>query len=343
MEAAPMILGPALASYLSLALLGAELPLDVDSGVQEEDQPLYAAPTELDRIGRIVVPATINGLGPYRLVVDTGASHSAFSPTLAAALGVAVTPDKTVMLNGVTGSAKVPAITINRIQAGDYVVENALVPIVYSSIMAGADGILGVANFEKERISVDFGCDSIEISNSRRADRLFDSISVPTKRIQGGLIAVDARIGRVRAKAIIDTGAEKTLGNIALRDALLSRRRQKDLIGVAQIYGATADVNTGQAFYAPKIILGDAEITDVMVTYGDFHVFKVWNLDDKPVLLIGMDVLGVLDRLIIDYRHKKMQVISRPASTWASRRCPARKEPEKLTTEQAKPVANPEA
>ncbi len=31
-------------------------------------------------------------------------------------------------------------------------------------------------------------------------------------------------------------------------------------------------------------------------------------MSDEPALLIGMDVLGLLDTLIIDYRRKELQV-----------------------------------
>ena len=39
-------------------------------------EPRYVAPTLRDRIGRIWAPVYLNGKGPYRLVLDTGASTS---------------------------------------------------------------------------------------------------------------------------------------------------------------------------------------------------------------------------------------------------------------------------
>ena len=42
-------------------------------------EPRYVAPTLRDRIGRIWAPVMINGKGPFRLVLDTGASRSAVS------------------------------------------------------------------------------------------------------------------------------------------------------------------------------------------------------------------------------------------------------------------------
>jgi hypothetical protein len=38
-------------------------------------------------------------------------------------------------------------------------------------------------------------------------------------------------------------------------------------------------------------------------------VFRLWNLDDKPAILVGMDVLGLADALMIDYRRSEMWVL----------------------------------
>ncbi len=63
-------------------------PVDLDHVVVVGAEPRYAAPTRLDKIGRIWAPVTVNGQGPYRLVLATGASHTALTPHLAEALGV---------------------------------------------------------------------------------------------------------------------------------------------------------------------------------------------------------------------------------------------------------------
>ena len=42
-------------------------------------EPRYVAPTTRDGIGRIWAPVSINGKGPYRLLLDTGASLSAIT------------------------------------------------------------------------------------------------------------------------------------------------------------------------------------------------------------------------------------------------------------------------
>jgi len=46
----------------------------------------------------------------------------------------------------------------------------------------------------------------------------------------------------------------------------------------------------------------------VRVTFGDFHIFDIWNLNDEPALIIGMDVLGALGAFMIDFRLVEIHV-----------------------------------
>jgi hypothetical protein len=38
------------------------------------------------------------------------------------------------------------------------------------------------------------------------------------------------------------------------------------------------------------------------------QIFDYWKLNNEPTLLIGMDALGLLDTLIIDYRRHELQI-----------------------------------
>jgi predicted aspartyl protease len=304
-----------LALCLQAALLGAEVstppftsPTDAPPAA-EETEPLFASPTRLDRIGRVMAPVIINGRGPYRLVVDTGASHSTFSPNLVSALGLSPSFEATMQLNGVTGVAPVPTVMIDTIQAGDLVLKDVQVPVVWSSIMANADGILGVAGLRKERILVDFRRDRIVISRSSTRVDTDGFFRIPARLVAGGLLMVDARVGGVPVRAVIDTGAERTLGNAALRDRLRTRGRRADLQwSTTEVFGATIDVAQGQTAIAPAIKIGPITIKRTEIVYGDFHIFKVWQLDKRPALLIGMDVLGTVDALVVDYSRRRLYV-----------------------------------
>ena len=44
------------------------------------------------------------------------------------------------------------------------------------------------------------------------------------------------------------------------------------------------------------------------ITVGDMYIFQHWHMTKEPALLIGMDILGLVDTLIIDYKRSELQV-----------------------------------
>jgi hypothetical protein len=59
----------------------------------------------------------------------------------------------------------------------------------------------------------------------------------------------------------------------------------------------------------------------VRVTFTDTAIFEHWQLTTEPALLLGMDVLGLLDVLVIDYKTKELHVRFRgPTSTLSKMR-----------------------
>jgi predicted aspartyl protease len=264
---------------------------------------LFASPTRMDRIGRILVPVSINGRGPFRMLVDTGAAQSTLSPALARELGLEAGQTKMIRVNGITGTADLPAVVIDRLQCGEFVVENVQVPVVLAPIMADADGILGLAGLQRERLVVDFQRDRVSLEKSRAV--LTDFYKVSAKRLSGGLFSVPVRIGGVKATAIIDTGSQRTLGNVALRDAL--NAKHPDLVShLTDVYGATTEVSTGEMLLTPSISMGEVTMANVTVVYGDFHIFEVWELQAQPAIIIGMDVLGTSRAFVIDFARSEV-------------------------------------
>jgi predicted aspartyl protease len=276
-----------------------------------EAEPLYAASTREDRIGRILAPVTINGQGPYRFVFDTGASRSAVSPRLVETLGLSSDAGD-LLLNGVTGSALVATVKIASLRAGGVDIGAQRLPVVWPPVVADADGILGMDGLAQKRIVVDFLRDRISIARSRYQSPASGSLVVPVRLRFGGLMLVDGRVGRVRVRAVIDTGAQRTLGNTPLQRALRLRGDDKDPLTHTKVIGATPDQPDARVLAAPVIRLGDAEVSQVHIIFADLHVFRLWQLADEPALIVGMDVLGTLESLVIDYRRKELHL--RPRS-----------------------------
>ncbi len=273
--------------------------------VIEAPEPVYVAPTLRDRIGRIWAPVRIDGKGPFRLVLDTGASHSAITSRVANRVDDATVQTVNVMLHGVTGSAVVPALKVRSMEVGDMLIEPTTLPIV-ADAFGGAEGVLGREGLMDKRIFADFSGDQLTIARShgQRAPR--DYKVVPLKLTGAGLLATDVRIGTVKVRAIIDTGGQQTVGNLALLEALM-RRAPKDSLD-EEIIGVTLDEQRTKYIRVPPIALGDLRLNNVHVAFGDMALFDHWKYTREPTLLIGMDVLGLFDKLVIDYKMREMQV-----------------------------------
>jgi len=114
-------------------------------------------------------------------------------------------------------------------------------------------------------------------------------------------------VGSIRAKAIIDTGAQGTVGNLMLRDALM--RHPPRNAAHEDIIGVTLDVQGGDYLPLPDIAFGDhLTVKGVRVTFGDMYLFQKWGLTQEPALTIGMDLLGTFDVMVIDYARRELQV-----------------------------------
>ena len=269
-------------------------------------EPRYAAPTTRDRIGRVWVPVRINNKGPFRLVLDSGATHSAVTAKVASQLGLSVKDSPPAMMRGVTGSAVTDTIRVQSLEVGDLLVGSSLLPIV-DDAFGGAEGLLGTEGMGDKRIYIDFRNDFVNISRSkgRRADVGFQAL--PLLRGAGKLLVVRASVANVPARAIIDTGAQSSIGNLALRDAL-ERRLRRDKGSIDTITGATGDSQYGEGRPIPRIGLGDLQIQNAHITFGDMHIFSHWDASEEPTILIGMDILGLVDTLVIDYRRQEVHI-----------------------------------
>jgi len=313
-----LVLGVLWPCCLSAALAGQPVPdtaapvvlpeAELPPVTVEAQEPRYVAPTRRDRIGRIWAPVLIDGEGPFRLVLDTGASTSAVTQRVVDQLGLPI-DDASVRLRGVTGTAIVPSIKVSRLEVGELMVAGARLPIV-ADAFGGAEGVLGTEGLGDKRIEIEFRRDRITIMRSHGQPALPGYTTVPFRANRYHGMQVDVRVGPVPATAIIDTGAQMSVGNLALREALTRQRDSSDDVMEA-IIGVTEDIQQGARVRVPTIVAGTLFVRNAYINFSDLYIFEHWRLDRKPSILIGMDVLGVLDTLIIDYKRRELQIRTR--------------------------------
>jgi predicted aspartyl protease len=246
----------------------------------------------------------VNGEGPFRFIVDTGANRSAVSQALAERLGL--TPNGSGEVHTVSGVITAPFTSVERFRYGelDLASTNA-VPIVQGAVLGGEEGLLGVDGMRGRRLRVDFENRCIEISPAGGAlprRRGWETIQGELRF--GHLVVVPGRIRGQNINVLIDTGSDSTLANPAFRDQLRAGLRvSRDRTDYARAYTAGTPIVMESAVLIPRFAMGGVEISGITAYVADFHIFRLWGFVDEPALLIGMDVLSQTRAIAIDYER----------------------------------------
>jgi Aspartyl protease len=269
-------------------------------------EPQFAIATRLDRAGRIVVPVYIDDHGPYRFLLDTGATHSAVSDRLVAELQLTIDTGPELIVHGVTGLVSTPACSFKTLRFGNITYPHPRLPVLGGFVLEGLDGILGMDHLINKRITADFIHDRVTVGESAGQHAGLHDLVLAAHTVSGLLLEVEGSADDTVVTAVIDTGASHTLGNPALYAALTRRSRNPAVPPTADVIDATQTMESGNVRVVSPIVLGPIRVTDTAVTFGDFQVFRFWGLQDRPALLLGMDVLGTLRELTIDYRRHEV-------------------------------------
>src|SRR5882672_1722806 len=273
----------------------------VEPEITKPDDFVYVAATHEDRIGRVMLPVFVNDVGPLAFLVDTGASSTVLAPRVATRLKLVPDKVRLKLLRGITGSELVPTVLVDKITAGGILLTMRDLPVVEPRVFADADGIFGADAFGGGCLHVDFAHARVSILQ-RNCPRVGGDWEVlPATLKFGGLPVVAARVGRVKVTAIIDTGAERSLGNPALLAAAHLESQAADPATRIQVYAATSQPVFGNVIVTPALHIGDVEVANLSAVFGPFEVFRMWGVENEPALVVGMDVLGSTDGMMIDF------------------------------------------
>lgn len=275
----------------------------LDGGLTAASADGAAAPVFRRNLrGRMVTSVLVDGRGPFRFIVDTGANRSAVSPRVAAQLGLTVAGS--ALVHSIHEVIAAPIVDVQSISYGGIRLASSSLPVLDGEFLAGEDGLMGIDGMQGQRMRMDFERRCIEILPSRAAPPLRGWTTVRGRLQFGGLVVVEGRIRRLRINVLIDTGSDSTLANTALRDRLRTAARV-DLgrTDYARAFSAGVPVALEDAILIPKVSIGSVEARSIVAYVGDFHVFDVWGLSEEPTLLIGMDVLTQTRAIAIDYER----------------------------------------
>ena len=256
-----------------------------------------------ERDTRLSVDVQIDGRGPYHFVVDSGADTSAVGQQIAKSLQLPL--GSPVILNGMTGTDQVDRVKVDTLTLGPTTVTNVELPVLRESDVGG-DGLIGIDALAEQRLMLDFERHVIKIEDARKPWKAAPGdIVIVAHRRRGQLILTEVRAAGLPLLAVIDTGAEITIGNTALRDKLLRRHRDKfwttEAIGVTGVH-----VQLPMAVI-DELQVGSVTLEDVPIAFADVPPFELFSLSKVPALLLGTDVLQTFRRVSLDFRARRVR------------------------------------
>lgn len=274
-------------------------PAVIDPTLAIGGQDLKARETET----RLSVDVHVNGRGPYHFVVDSGADTSAVGLRIAKSQQLPLgTP---VVLNGMTGSDQVDRVKVETLALGPSIVRNLELPVLRESDVGG-DGLVGIDALAQQRLMLDFERRSIKVEDARKPMKAAPGDIVIVARIRlGQLILTEVRAAGLPVLAVIDTGAEITIGNSALRDKLV--REHPDRFWTTDAIGVTGVHVQLPVAVIDELQVGPITLQDVPIAFADVPPFAMFGLSKQPALLLGTDILEMFRRVSLDFRARKVR------------------------------------
>lgn len=274
-------------------------PAFFDPTLAVEGQDLKARKVET----RLTVQVLVNGQGPYNFIVDSGADTSVVGLRIARGLQLPLgTP---AILNAMTARHVVDRVQVAQLTLGASTVEDLQLPALRESDLGG-EGMIGIDALVEQRLMMDFERRFITVEDARvPMKRIPGEIVVIARRQRGQLILTEVQAAGLSLDAVIDTGTEITIGNLALRDKLIRRNREKFIkIPVTGVTGTTVELEVAKI---AELKLGPIVLHDVPMAFADVPPFKLFGLSGQPALLLGTDILESFRRVSLDFRARKVR------------------------------------
>lgn len=280
-------------------IAGQDVEPEVDS------QPIRLLANLFTRVGARVL---IDGHGPFTFVIDTGAAVTSVADRLADQL--LLSPMPPAMVHSITESRITRSVAVKRLRLGHLGFSDLTCP-VFEHDQLGADGLIGLdvlgrfrLRFDVERLSATLSRPGLSVGigmDNRTGSRLY----------RGGLRAVPGRFGQLMLTqvlvddqptiAFIDSGAQYSIGNLALQRAVSARRRNGPAGRTVAVYGVSGQSLSAQVSRVNNLGIGSSRLGDTPLLFADLHCFQVLGLADRPALLIGADILGRFRVVTLDF------------------------------------------
>ena len=280
------------------------------SGNRTEDVPMMLSEGRLP-----IIDVKVNGKGPFRFVVDSGAGFVVISEEISRKLKIRPVAAGGTS-RGVSGTGRFNIVygVIDRLDIGDLTVES--IPTYIRKVQDPGklhiDGYVGLSVLSNFKISVDYEHRTFEV---RAKDTITppatdQDVVVPYRMTNGGMMSVPVDIGKeVPLNFIVDTGASSTVVSRRAYEKFNLETKQHKGVGV-RVVGAG-----GITENVPVVVLDRLQIvgSQSMQDYVRAIVLDLDPINETAGFeqggIIGSDVLRLFR---VEFDFDKGTVLLRP-------------------------------
>ena len=295
-------------ALLSLALIAT--PAFAQEAVSEgSTASAETLATSTDMQSRMTVPIMINGQGPFKFIIDTGADRTVISKELAERL--ALPTAGRARLVSMSGVDSVRLVKIDRVKVSEKrELRNVDAPAL-SEKHIGADGLLGIDALKGQRVMLDFAAETMTVEpgntkSVREPPAAADVIIVRARSRLGQLVLVDADANGEEIWVVVDTGGQNSVANSAFR-RLMTKGTPAEGFRKVDLISVVGDRVPAEYTIVGKMRIGGVRLGNAAVAFADAQPFKKFGLTRRPAMLLGMEGLRSFRRVSIDFANKEVR------------------------------------
>jgi predicted aspartyl protease len=209
-----------------------------------------------------------------------------------------------VIIHESAGAEPAGTVVIDSVTIGARTIRHIEAPALAAKDL-GADGMLGVDALRDLHLVMDFKALRLSSSQSRPEPIDEHTIVVRGRSRYGQLILANSKVHGVPVLVVLDSGSELSIGNPALLKLLTGREPASAPQRTTHIVTATGRHMTLELDQIAEAEVGGVTIRNMPLAFAQLHTFDRFGLTRQPALLLGMDVLGLCQKVTVDLRRRE--------------------------------------
>jgi predicted aspartyl protease len=257
--------------------------------------------------GHWLVPARIDGKGPFPVILDTGADESGVYAWFAKQQGLTAGPTRDI--GGMTGNVTTPSYALKSIEIDGHALRNIAVDSYPDRHDAEIEaGVAGNDLMDGTITVFDFPCKQVHIWP--KPINVATLLSPKARMFKGGTVndgtqlTFNVSINGVHGVAVLDTGSRDTRINNAFARAAGIDPTSSRFHDAETIYGANSKGMPSRKGPIGTVSFAGLDVRNAQARVMDLPVLDSFGIGNGPAMIFGLDLMQNF-RLIYDHEAKQ--------------------------------------